>query len=105
MKHFELGIRLDNFTDLWGKHTLVFPVCSSETANDGLLPYGAIISTAVLKVYSGNIDEKTDIDSATLVENIIDGTPVVVLPNKVTFFIQHPGEDYENIKATLIAEK
>ena len=104
MKHFDLKIKIDSFTDLWGKHTLVFPVCSSETANDGLLPFGAVIASATLKVYSGYIDEKTDISTATLVPDIIDGTPIVVSPNKVTFFVQHPGATYANIKATLIVE-
>ena len=104
MKHFELGIRLDNFTDLWGKHTLIFPICTSETANDGLLPFGSAISAVTLKVYEGAVDEKTNITNATLVVGIIDGTPQVVAPNKVTFFIKHPGVNYENTKATLVAE-
>ena len=104
MKHFDLEIKLDGLTDLWGKYTLVFPVCSTESSNDGLLPYNSEIKEVNLKVYIGSVDEKTNINDSVLIQGIISDNPKVVSPNLVTFFLKHPGENYSNIKATLVIE-
>ena len=61
MIHFDLEINVDGYEDKWGGYVLEFPICTSATANDGLLPYGTTISSVTMKAYEGKIDEKTDL--------------------------------------------
>jgi hypothetical protein len=106
MIHFNLKIRLDTFTSLWGTHRLKFPICTSVIANDGLLPYGSFISGVTLTTYLGRVDESTNISTATPVVGIIDGIPAIVGTDIVSFAVKHPGNTsaWLNKSASLVIQ-
>lgn len=104
--HFNLGINVDAYQDKWGGYVLKFPICTSATANDGLLPYGTTISSVTMKAYEGKIDEKTDLSSITEITTLIDDSPAPAVQNdnEVVFYLQHPGTTHNNKKCTLVAQ-
>jgi len=103
-------IEIDQDMDLWGPYTFTFPVCSSDTANDGSIPYGDTIATVVIEAYDGKVDRGDVIADQTELHGTdydfvdADYTPVVdgsASTIKVKFVF--PADDeYSGDKATLV---
>ena len=104
MIHFELDIKLDNYTDNWGHFLFNFPICSSENINNGILPYGSTILATDVKVYLGRIDAKTDLSAATEITTMLEADPVIQGDNEILLYFQHPGAIYNNKRASLVFE-
>lgn len=101
----EIEVRYD--TDLWGPYLFSFPACSSATANDGTIPFGATIQTVNVRAFIGNVKSSSNLASfATVTSALIDPsyTPIVVDNTDVSVKFQYPGNTYRNNKVTLIFE-
>lgn len=95
------------YTDLWGPYTFDFPICTSLTANDGLIPYGDTIDSATVKAYLGSADRTTDLTGLTdITTSLIDPdyTPTVYGTHSVQVKFQYPGSTYNGMYATLVFE-
>lgn len=92
-------------SDLWGPHLWSFPACSSATANDGMIPFGAIINSVELKAFLGNAKPSSSlVTSDDISADLIDPsyTPQVVDDTNVSAKFQWPGDTHKGGKATLI---
>lgn len=92
-------------TDLWGSYIFAFPICSSATANDGVIPFGDTISSVSVKSYLGYVTAKSTIANETEITDLIDPafTPTITSSYKVNVKFQYPA-DQKGKKATLIFE-
>jgi len=94
-------------TDLWGPYKFAFPPCSTAALNDGVIPFGATISSVTVRAFVGNVKSSSDIDDFTEISaNIIDPgyTPAVDGNTNVLVKFQYPGPTYDGNKVTLIFE-
>ena len=91
-------------SDNWGPYKFSLPANSAQSAADGAIPYGATISSAVIKVFAGQV--KSDADFATLTNiasNVLDPDyPAVINNESVELRFKHPGASYVNTKATVV---
>ena len=104
MIHFELNIKLDNYTDSWGHFLFNFPICSSENKNNGILPYGSSILSANVRAFVGRVDEKTDLSLADEIFTLIEESPIIQNDNEIILYFQHPGASFNNKRASLVFE-
>ena len=104
MLHFNLDIKVDNTSDIWGHYIFKFPICSSIYANDGILPYSTTIASVTVRSFVGMVDENTDLSAATEITTLIEATPVIQNDNEIALYFQHPGASYKNKKVGLIFE-
>lgn len=104
--HFEeQEIEVTENEDLWGPFAFKFPILSSQTANDGVLPYGDTLSSVSVKAYLGKVRSTSDLSDYTdISDDLIDPsfTPVVDGDDTVKLKLQHPGSSYRGEKATLV---
>jgi len=91
-------------SDNWGPFVFTFPASSSQTASDGAIPYGATISSAVIKVFAGQVKSDSNFASLTdLAGSVIDPDYSPVINNEsVQLRFKHPGAAYVNTKATVV---
>jgi len=93
------------YTDGWGPYTFKFPIASSATANDGIIPYGATIASATVKAYQGNVKRTSTLTDETEITGLVDADHAVVIgDDTVKIKFEHPGSSYKGQKATLIFE-
>ena len=107
MSDFELkDIEIRYFSDDWGPFSFNFPSSSSQSAEDGAIPFGDTIAGAAVKAYTGNVKPGMDLgDQEDLTSVLIDSTkPPVVSPNNIQVYFNYPGSTHTNKKATLIFE-
>ena len=54
-------------------YTFTFPVCSSATANDGIIPYGDSLSACTVKVYDADGNDVTSevLDASSVAGNVV----------------------------------
>ena len=100
----ELDIDVTFYNDNWGDYIVAFPICSTATANDGVIPFDAVITGVEIEAYLGKVLNRDELSSETEIIGLIDSdtTPYVQNDNEVGFAIAHPGATYNNKKATLI---
>lgn len=107
MAEFEGSIELEYYTDLWGPYFFIFPVNTTATSNDGIIPYGDTITSVSVRAFIGNVKRKSDLDNFTeITTDMIDPeyTPEISAGNTVLVKLQYPGETHKGTKATLILE-
>lgn len=106
MAEFTGTIEVGYYTDLWGPYLFTFPINSSATANDGLIPYGDTIQSVNVKAYLGRVNRKSTLSEETEIVDLIDSefSPNIVSGYKVEVKLQYPGSTYKDEKATLIFE-
>ena len=98
-------IEIGYYTDGWGPYTFKFPIATSVTANDGLIPYGSTIASANVKAYQGNVKRSSTLADETEIADLIDTDHAPIIGDdtvKVKF--EYPGTDFKGEKATLIFE-
>jgi uncharacterized surface anchored protein len=102
----QTDIELDYYTDDWGPYSFNFPIASSATANDGLLPYGTTIQSVSVNAYQGNVNRKSTLGDETEISGLVDAdyTPTISGDDTVLVKFAHPGASYKTQKATLIFE-
>ncbi len=101
----EFNISVNYHNDDWGDYLVSFPICSSATANDGVIPFGAVITAVTMEAYLGKVKARDGLSGETQITGLIDSddtTPYVQNDNEIGFTLAHPGATYENQKATLI---
>jgi hypothetical protein len=104
---FEGTIEVGYNTDLWGPYGFKFPICSSETANDGMIPYGDTIASVNVRGFQGKVTRKSTLSEETEITNLVDpddAPEINVDKDKVSLKLQYPGVTYKGQKATLIFE-
>ena len=106
MAEFEGTIEVGYYTDLWGPYLFTFPINTSATANDGLIPYGDTIASVTVKAYQGRVNRKSTLSEETEIAGLIDTDfePTIIGGYKVSVKFEHPGSTYKGEKATLIFE-
>ena len=105
MAEFEGTIEVGYHTDSWGTYKFTFPICTTADANDGLIPYGAVITAITVKAYVGNVTRKSTLADETIIADLIDATPSVQNDNEVVLSLTYPtAVSYKGQKATLIFE-
>ncbi|RLA56946.1 MAG: hypothetical protein DRR04_13600 [Gammaproteobacteria bacterium] len=107
MAEFEGTVEIGYNTDLWGPYGFKFPINSSETANDGMIPFGDEISAVNVRAFQGRVTRKNTLSEETEIADLIDPayTPLInVAGDKVSIKLQYPNISYKGQKATLIFE-
>jgi len=107
MAEFTGTIEIGYYTDLWGPYFFIFPVNTTETSNDGIIPYGDTISAVTPRVFIGSVKRKSTLSSFTeITDTTIDPSysPAISDGNTVLIKLQYPGSDYTNSKATILFE-
>jgi hypothetical protein len=103
----ETEIEIGYYTDNWGPYAFKFPIATSETANDGVIPYGDTIASVSIKAYIGNVNRKSTLGDETLIPagELIDSdfVPSITDGNVVKCKFVWNSAHKEN-KATLIFE-
>jgi len=105
--HFDKAvIEIGYFSDLWGPYGFKFPIATSATANDGLIPFGDTIFSVSVKTYKGSANRGSDLSNFTEIEDLIDPDYTIEITDGHTVWIkfQNPGSDYYGEKATLVFE-
>ena len=102
----QASIEVGYFTDLWGPYKFSLPIASSESANDGVIPYDDTIASATVRAFVGDVRRSSVLaDETEISDDLIDpGYDPVSGDDYVKVKFQHPGEDYIGEKATLIFE-
>lgn len=102
---FRGKIKVNYNTDLWGVYTFYFPICTSLTANDGLIPYGDTVSAVVVRAFLGNVKATSDLDDETELETLVDPDyEPTISGSNVSIKLQYPTDTYKGLKYTLIFE-
>ena len=107
MAEFEGTIEVGYNTDLWGPYGFRFPISTSDTANDGMLPAGDKISAVTVRAFQGRVTRKSTLSAETEIMTLVDPayTPTInATGDKVQIKLQYPGDTYKGQKATLIFE-
>jgi len=107
MAEFTGTIEVGYNTDLWGPYGFKFPINTTETSNDGMIPFGDVITAVTVKAYQGKVTRKDTLSEETEIATLIDDayTPAINAgQDKVSIKLQYPGVDYKAQKATLIFE-
>lgn len=103
----EAEIEIGYYTDNWGPYAFRFPIASSETANDGVIPYGDVIASVNVRAFVGNISRRSTLANETEIPagNLIDSdyTPQVLNGDTIKIKFVWPSA-YKGEKATLIFE-
>jgi len=99
-------IEVGYYTDDWGPYSFKFPITSSLTANDGLLPYGSTIQSVSVTAYQGSVTRKSTLSEETEVTALIDTdyTPQISGDDIVLVKFAYPAISFKAQKATLIFE-
>src|SRR4030042_37906 len=93
------------YTDEWGIYRFNFPACSSETANDGAIPYNSTLATVSVFAYLGKVTDTSVLADETIIADLIDPifTPIISGNFYVNVKLQYPtAVSYKGKKATLI---
>ncbi|RLF02477.1 MAG: hypothetical protein DRJ64_09300 [Thermoprotei archaeon] len=101
----EFDIDVTYYNDNWGNYIVSFPICTSATANDGIIPYNTTITGVEIEAYLGKVLNRDSLSGETEIVGLIDSndtTPFVQNDNEVGFTLAHPGTAYENQNATLV---
>jgi len=107
MADFEaIDIEINHYSDNWGPFIFHIPSATSQTANDGLIPYGSTLSSATVRAFVGIIKNGARLDAYTEVtaELIDTDTPPVVEANLIRVYFCYPGVEYKTKKITLVFE-
>ena len=99
----EFIITIGPNTDLWGPYLFRLSICSSETVNDGKIPFGDSIASVVVKAYTGRVVLGTHLDLHTEITDLIDPDYTIIIYNGDTIKMkfQHPSGTYTG-KVTLV---
>jgi len=101
-------IEIDQDTDLWGPYVFTFPIATSATANDGIIPYGDTLSSVTIKAYDGKVNRGDDLDDETALHGtdytfIDDAYDAVVGDSTIRLKFAYPTDNtYSGDKATLV---
>ncbi|RLD57843.1 MAG: hypothetical protein DRI97_04420 [Bacteroidetes bacterium] len=107
MSEFEGTIEVGYDTDLWGPYGFKFPINTTETSNDGMIPYGDTIADVTVRAFAGKVTRKSSLSEEDEIADLIDPsfTPEInVAKDKVAIKLQYPAITYKGQKATLIFE-
>jgi len=101
-------IEIDQDTDLWGPYVFTFPIATSATANDGVIPFGDTVASVVVESYLGKVERGDVLSSETVLHGTdydfvdADYTPVTG-SNTVKIKLVYPTDNtYTGQKATLV---
>lgn len=100
-------IEIGYFTDNWGPYSFNFPLASAIDENDGIIPYGATITSVDVKAYQGNVTRKSTLADETEITGLVDTdfTPSIDgTGDTVAVKFAYPGTSFKSQKATLIFE-
>jgi hypothetical protein len=99
-------ITIGYFTDDWGPFAFNLPSATSETANDGVLPFGATITAATIRAFVGTLDAGDDLTAyVEVTDSLIDTDVALALgSNSIYVFFKYPGDAYRNKRITLVFE-
>ena len=101
-------LEIDQDTALWGPYTFTFPIASSATANDGIIPFGDTLASVVMEVYDGTVERGDVLTDETALHStdytMIDAnySPVVGDSTVKLKFIYPTDSTYTGQKATLV---
>jgi len=101
-----VDIELNHYTDNWGPFIFYIPSATSQTSNDGLIPYGATLADATIRAFIGVVRSGTTLDDYTeITDNVIDTDVVpIVEADKIRVYFNYPGSQYKGKKITVVFE-
>ena len=106
MSDFEaVDIEINHYSDNWGPFVFNVDSASSQTANDGLIPYGSILSSVTARAFVGIIKEGTPLSDYTEVTTLFDAdVPLAVTDNAIRATFVYPGAEYKGDRLTIVFE-
>jgi hypothetical protein len=102
----QVNIEIGYYSDNWGPYAYNFPIASSISANDGVLPYASTIQSVAVTAYQDNVKRTSTLADETEVTGLIDTdyTPTISGDDTILVKYAYPAVSFKGQKATIIFE-
>ena len=107
MADFEIvEIEINHYSDNWGPFVFTIPAATSQTTNDGLIPFGSTLSAVTVRAFVGTIKNGADLSKYTeATDDLLDpDIPPVAESNLIRVHFNYPGVNYKGKRLTLVFE-
>lgn len=102
MEDFEsVEINVNEFSVNWGPFIFLIPSATTETAEDGLIPFGTEIASTIVRAFIGSVSPGTDVDSLQEITTQLLDTAPVVEADKIRVRLTYPGDAFVGKNVTL----
>jgi hypothetical protein len=107
MADFEVvDIEINHYSDNWGPFVFHVPSATSQTANDGLIPFSSVLSSVTVRAFVGVIKSGDLLSKYVEVTTLVidQDIPTAIEDNLIKAYFTYPGASYKGKRLTIVFE-